>query len=100
MGKADKLSLSGGLSGFPVFNQLQADMYNRCTLVYSNKEATSAGAWMSWMKQTGRSKSYAQAFDLVRGATVTTEYIPNPETVKLYERFKEESLALHNKLWA
>lgn len=98
-GRACVLSLSGGLTSLPAFNQLQADIYNRCTVVYSNREATSAGAWMSWMKQTGRCSDYAKAFETVRNASVITQYIPRPEIVKQYAVLKQKLGDLQQKLW-
>ncbi|MEG2394332.1 MAG: FGGY-family carbohydrate kinase, partial [Ruthenibacterium sp.] len=35
VGQAQVLCLSGGLTNLPAFNQLQADIYNRCTVICS-----------------------------------------------------------------
>ncbi|MEG2699476.1 MAG: FGGY-family carbohydrate kinase, partial [Ruthenibacterium sp.] len=99
VGQAQVLCLSGGLTNLPAFNQLQADIYNRCTVICSNNEATSAGAWISWMKQTGRCESYEQAFVLAQKTSSETTYWPCEKTATAYQALKLQSRVLYERLW-
>lgn len=56
------VSVAGGLVAFDLFNQIQADSFNKRVIRYDNSEASSLGALMSAAVTLGIYQDYAGAF--------------------------------------
>ena len=59
------VSVAGGLVAFDLFNQIQADVFNKTVIRYDNSEASSLGAVMSASVTLGIHRDYAEAFRAV-----------------------------------
>lgn len=59
------VSVAGGLVAFNLFNQIQADAFNKTVIRYDNSEASSLGALMSALVTLGRYRDYDEAFHAV-----------------------------------
>ena len=59
------VSVAGGLVAFDLFNQIQADAFNKTVIRYDNSEASSLGALMSASVTLGIHGDYAEAFSAV-----------------------------------
>lgn len=66
-GKIDTVSVAGGVTRSEIFNQIQADVYNKSIVNYSNSEATSLGALMSACVTLGIYTDYEEAFERIVG---------------------------------
>lgn len=97
-GEIGMVSAAGGLTGFDLFNQIQADMYNKKVQCYENEEASSLGAWMSAAKTTGLFASYEAAFAAAVEGTNTRIYESNNESFTKYEELKKRRKALYEAL--
>jgi sugar (pentulose or hexulose) kinase len=62
VGKADRISVAGGMTKFTFYNQLQADIFALPVVTYPNFEATALGAWISAAVTCGLYASYEEAF--------------------------------------
>ncbi|MDA8427353.1 MAG: FGGY family carbohydrate kinase, partial [Treponema sp.] len=67
-GPAREVRVSGGLSNFPLYNQIQADLYGRRVLRSGDGEATARGAWISAAVRLGLYDSHAAAFAAAEAA--------------------------------
>ena len=87
----DKVSTAGGLTKLEVFNQMQADMYNRSVVRYHSEEATARGGWIIASKTLKWFTSYQEAFnESIKGSEYKI-YSPIKENVEYYEDYKERS---------
>lgn len=59
------VSVAGGLTAVDLFNQIQADAFNKTVIRYSNNEASSQGALMSALVTLGAYSNYTDAFQAV-----------------------------------
>jgi len=98
VGDIELVSAAGGLTSFDLFNQIQADMYNKKVLCYENEEASSLGAWISAAKTTGMFASYEEAFAAAIHGTKTRIHESIPDNSVKYEQHKQRSKALYDAL--
>ncbi|MDR1826980.1 MAG: hypothetical protein LBR29_01475 [Methylobacteriaceae bacterium] len=92
-----RVSLAGGLTGMEVFNQAQADVFNKETVRYGNSEASSLGALMSACVSLKYYRDYREAFTNI----VTDEprvYRPIKENVARYAVLMERKKRLYDAL--
>lgn len=61
-GPISAVSAAGGLVAFDLFNQIQADAFNKAVLRYDNNEASSLGALMSTLVTLGLYRNYNETF--------------------------------------
>ena len=66
LGKVSQICVSGGMTQFDAYNQLQADVYGSEVALYANRESTSLGAWISAAVTCGMYSSYDEAFRIVQ----------------------------------
>lgn len=59
------VSVAGGLVAFDLFNQIQADCFNKRVIRYDNSEASSLGALMSAAVSLGIYQDHAAAFQAI-----------------------------------
>lgn len=86
IGNIDKISASGGMTKFRLFNQIQSDSYNREVILPNNKESTALGAWASAVFALGLYPSYQEALDKANTDSDATRYAPLSENVKIYKK--------------
>lgn len=60
-----RVSVAGGLVAFDLFNQIQADAFNKTVIRYDNNEASSLGALMSALVTSKICRDYEEAFHAV-----------------------------------
>ncbi len=81
------VSVSGGMTKFEEFNQIQADIYNRTVCRYSLTEATSLGVWVSSAVAMGLTDSWEAAFRsaVAENQYALIRYAPRQETRTVYD---------------
>lgn len=99
IGKAYRILIGGGLSKSEAFNHIQADVYGKRLVSYSNREATALGAWISTSVQSKVYHSVYQAFQRVRENDQITYYYPVLENVKKYQEYRKQMNQLYQKLY-
>lgn len=77
------VSVAGGLVAFNLFNQIQADAFNKKVIRYDNNEASSLGALMSACVTLGIYKNYQEAFHGICPAD-PIEFQPEEKNVEKY----------------
>ncbi len=90
-----KVSVAGGLTNFSVYNQIQADTYNREVCCYDNGEATALGAFISASVTTGVYTDYKQAFKVATKHLEIKTYKPHPENTNVYNDIIIKKAALY-----
>jgi glycerol kinase len=98
VGPVQNLSVAGGLTKVALFNQIQADMYNKDITRYSDEEASSLGAWVSAAKTLQIFPSYEAAFFKATQATDSATFSKNPATAASYEILKKQKNILNTAL--
>lgn len=96
-GKIDTVSVAGGMTRSDLFNQIQADVYNKKIVNYFNSEATSLGALMSACVTLGIYSSYEEAFEYVVGSE-STKMVPSPEYHEKYVKLQKLKNDLYNAI--
>jgi sugar (pentulose or hexulose) kinase len=101
-GPAGSITVSGGMTRFAAFNQIQADIFEREVIRHTCPEATAAGAWMSASAALGQSLSVAEAFSkaVERGEDSFTTYTPDPALAHLYRKKKKAQKELAGRLFS
>lgn len=95
MGQVTEVCVSGGMTQFSAYNQLQADIYDVKVVLQSNRESTSIGAWISAAVACGLYHSYEDAFTAIQSPRTETSYVPAEEKVQFYHKLNLE----RNKLY-
>lgn len=62
VGRVEMVSVAGGLTNLELFNQIQADAFDKMVIRYENNEASSLGALMSAGVTLGEYSDYEEAF--------------------------------------
>lgn len=99
-GTVTSVSVSGGLTRAPLFNQIQADVFGKPTLRYPGAEATSLGAWMAGAVATGIAASYPAAFASATRAEGPVRFEPSSENRLRYRELRGRALAVYAALAA
>ncbi len=94
----DRVSIAGGMTKFDLFNQIQADTYDKQVIHHENQEATAVGAWISAAVTLGIYDSYQKAFATYCGDSSTTVYTPEEASTWLYQELKKEKQRLYTAL--
>lgn len=94
-----QVSISGGLTGSAVLNQMQADVYGIPLSRLLDAEATANGAFMSAAVRTGLCASLQEAFHLVTRHTRSDHYVPNADNHKTYIKLKQEMNRLYQQIY-
>ncbi len=98
VGSIPQVLVSGGLSAFDLFNQIQADMYRKNVSCYQNKEATALGAWISCAKTLGLYESYQSAFKSATQNLFQKTFSPIEENALIYDTLKTRRKKLYDSL--
>ena len=97
-GPMEKIYIGGGLTKFPAFNQLQADVYQKPLLrSEDNGEQTALGAWASAAVTLGCYSDYEQALDAQRGEGRYERYWPNHNVKRVYQKKRARMNELYQK---
>ena len=91
------VSVAGGLAAFDLFNQIQADAFNKTVICYDNSEASSLGALMSAMIELGIQPNHADAFRAVCCSNAV-EFQPNAINVPKYRTLLKRKNVLYQAL--
>ena len=62
LGQVSRVCVSGGMTSFAPYNQLQADVYGSEVALYPNMESTSIGAWIAAAVGCGLYAAHDEAF--------------------------------------
>ncbi len=77
LGHVSKICISGGMTKFTLYNQLQADVYGSEVALYPNLESPSLGAWISAAVSCGLYSTYDEAFHVVQPEGSETIFKPD-----------------------
>ncbi|HTX74203.1 MAG TPA: FGGY-family carbohydrate kinase [Rectinemataceae bacterium] len=102
-GPARELRVAGGLTNFPLYNRIQADMYRRSVLRSADPEATARGAWISAVVALGLYPDHAAAQSALSGTRaaageVTSRFEPEAHTAELYARLRARAATIYAAL--
>ncbi len=91
------VSVAGGLVAFDLFNQIQANAFNKTVIRYDNSEASSLGALMSASVTLGLHRDYAAAF---RAVCCSDPIVFQPDEVNVtkYRALLQRKNALYQAL--
>jgi xylulokinase/glycerol kinase len=91
------VSVAGGLVAFDLFNQIQADAFNKTVIRYDNSEASSLGALMSASVTLGIHRDHAAAFRAVCGSDPIV-FQPDETNVAKYRALLQRKNTLYQAL--
>jgi xylulokinase/glycerol kinase len=91
------VSVAGGLVAFDLFNQIQADAFNKTVIRYDNSEASSLGALMSASVTLGIHRDHAEAFRAVCSSDPIV-FQPDEINVAKYRALLQRKNALYQAL--
>lgn len=98
LGQVSQVCVSGGMTQFAAYNQLQADIYGAEVVLYPNRESTSLGAWISAAVTCGLYDSYEEAFRTVQPVGAETTFSPDSEMHLLYKELNERRRKLYHAI--
>lgn len=98
LGHIPQIHVSGGMTKFSTYNQLQADIYGCDVVLHSNCESTSLGAWISAVVACGLYKSYEDAFSTIHPLGTETVFTPDTGKTGFYEHLNCEKSKLYNAI--
>ena len=99
-GRVSSVSVSGGLTCAPLFNQIQADVFDRDVVRIGTDEATSQGAWIAAAVALGIETSHAGAFNRLAQYEGTSVFTPDPRHRALYAQRRHRARQLYQALSA
>ena len=85
------VSVSGGMTRFPLYNQIQADIYGKTVTAWGDGEATALGAWMNGMMGLEKASSYNEIWNSL-DHTGKKQFIPDPENREVYKDLEAQKL--------
>ncbi|MGE4282113.1 MAG: FGGY-family carbohydrate kinase [Clostridia bacterium] len=89
------VSVAGGMTKFALFNQIQANAFDKPVIKYQNSEASSLGAAMGAAVRLGVYNDYEDAFENM-GSGEAVNIVPIPEEVSKYkELIRRKNLLYH-----
>ena len=97
-GKVSHICISGGMTQFPEYNQLQTDIYDAKVVLHRNRESTSLGAWISAAVTCGLHTTYEDAFHAIQPPGSETTFTPNREMVQFYKKLNLERRKLYQAI--
>ena len=96
LGKVSQICISGGMTKFDAYNQLQADVYGAEVALYPNSESTALGAWISAAVTCGLYASYDEAFQTVQPEGSERLFTPDPHTNRFYRELNKKRQRLYS----
>jgi glycerol kinase len=97
-GHIEKVRVSGGLTKFDLFNQMQADMYGKNVLRSEEGEATALGAWISAAQCLGLYDSFTSASIAASEGIAYEEFAPIPDHGTIYGELRRMKRLLYRSL--
>jgi len=98
LGTVSQISISGGMTRFDAYNQLQADIYGSDVALYPNRESTSLGAWISAAVACGLYGSYDEAFRRVQPEGSENIFSPAAEMHRFYAELNQRRQKLYQAI--
>lgn len=98
LGRISEVCVSGGMTKFSAYNQLQADIYASDVVLHANRESTSLGAWIAGAVAIGLCASYEEALKIVQPAGSETTFTPNQPMTELYQQLNIERTRLYKSI--
>jgi glycerol kinase len=98
IGYVDIIHAAGGLTKFPTFNQIQADVFNKAVSVYDSAEATALGALIGALVTKGDYATHESAFIALRGKAKKITYHANTTNIFLYTKMLRTKKHLYNAI--
>lgn len=100
-GVFDTIYIGGGLTKFPAFNQIQADVYQKVLLRETDSaEQTALGAWLGAAVTLGIVESYEAFFHTEKAVRQYQVFYPNEENRAVYKQRQETLNLVYQKLYA
>jgi len=88
-GPKDRVRAAGGLTRFPEFDRILADLCGRPVVLASESEATALGAWISAAVRLGLYPDAASAYAVSGAGSGDRIFKPDPERRDVYGRLRE-----------
>ncbi len=85
LGTVSQVSISGGLTKFPAYNQLQADVFGSDVVLHANRESTSLGAWISAAVTCGLYATHQEALHAIRPPGSERIFSPDRKKTESYK---------------
>ncbi len=98
LGSVSQICISGGMTEFDAYNQLQADIYGSAVALYPNRESTSLGAWISAAVACGLYGSYDEAFRIVQPEGSEKIFSPDQEMHRFYTELNQRRQRLYQAI--
>ncbi|MFC1832298.1 FGGY-family carbohydrate kinase [Thermodesulfobacteriota bacterium] len=98
LGTVSQICISGGMTKFDAYNQLQADIYGSDVALYPNRESTSLGAWISAAVACGLYGSYDEAFRMVQPEGSEKIFSPAAEMHRFYAELNQGRQKLYQAI--
>lgn len=98
LGEVSQVCVSGGMTHFTAYNQLQADVYGANVALYPNRESTSLGAWISAAVTCGLYGSYEEAFHTVQPQGAEHLFLPDKDLHRMYGAINRKRNKLYRAL--
>ncbi len=96
-GEMEVVSVAGGMTKFNLFNEIQANTFNKDVAKYENSEATSLGAAICTFVSLGVYDSFEEAFEYM--VSEKPQIVScNPEEALIYKDIRERKNVLYNTL--
>lgn len=99
-GPVDKIYIGGGLTRFPAFNRMQADVYQK-KLIHNteNTEQTALGAWAGAAVALQLYPDYDTALGQAAKGKQREEFAPDPSLGRLYREKQQKMNELYHKMY-
>jgi sugar (pentulose or hexulose) kinase len=97
-GAASQLFISGGLTNFKEFNQIQSDVYRKNLVQSKNPEQTALGAWVSAAAALKLYASYSDALRIAKEDDPVMVYRPNEQNYEIYQKQRTAMNRIYQKL--
>jgi sugar (pentulose or hexulose) kinase len=98
LGRVSTISVSGGLTKFDAYNQLQADVFGAEVILYPNSESTALGAWISAAVSCGFCSSYDEAFRIVHPEGSARLFSPDLQMNRFYRGLNHRRQKLYRAI--
>lgn len=99
VGNTDKIHISGGLTNFSSFNQIQADVYQKKLIKSQNPEQTSLGGLINALVALKCQKDYPSALNLVKKNEESLIYHPDKKNLLVYKEKRMHMNKFYKKLY-
>lgn len=93
-----KINTSGGLTNFNLFNQIQADIYDKDIVCNRDEEATAKGAWVLGCKAIGLYEDISKALNICKNEEEEINFSPQIENKSIYDNIKYKKNTLYEVL--